>query len=204
MTERQVRDQVITFLLAGHGTTAMALTWTWYQLSQNPSVEDRLQQEIKSVLAGRKPVFQDVPRLAYTAKIVRESMRLYPPVWAFGRTATRDCKLGGYEIPRGADVIASQWITHRDPRFFENAEQFDPDRWYSQQTQRLPKFAYFPFGGGERMCIGASFATTEAILVLATVAQRFRLRLVPGHPVIPATGLTLGPKYGMKMIVEPV
>jgi len=204
MTERQVRDEVITFLLAGHGTTAMALTWTWYLLSQNPLVEDGLQEELKSVLAGRKPVFGDIPRLAYTAKIVRESMRLYPPVWAFGRTATRDCTLGGYEIPRGADVIASQWITHRDPRFFENAEQFDPDRWYSQQTQRLPKFAYFPFGGGERMCIGASFATTEAVLVLATIAQKFRLRLVPGHPVIPATGLTLGPKYGIKMIAEPV
>ncbi|HLQ51161.1 MAG TPA: cytochrome P450, partial [Terriglobales bacterium] len=204
MSERQVRDEVITFLLAGHGTTAMALSWTWYLLSQHPAVEERLRQELKSVLAGGTPRFEDLPRLEYTARVVRESMRLYPPVWAFGRTATHDCEIGGYPIPKGAEVVACQWTTHRDRRFFEDPEQFDPDRWQFPRAQKLPKFAYFPFGGGERMCIGASFATTEAILVLATIAQKFRLQPLPGHPVVPAPGLTLTPKYGIEMRVEPL
>lgn len=203
MMEDQVRDEVITFLIAGHGTTAMSLSWTWYLLSQNQVAEKRLHDELKSILGGKTPSFEDVQSLKYTAKVIRESMRLYPPVWAFGRTAaTQDCMIGGYSIPKGAEVFACQWTVHRDSRFYDYPDLFDPDRWDSERTHSLPKFAYFPFGGGARMCIGASFATMEAILVLATIAQKFRLRLVPGHPVAPVPGLTLVPKYGMKMKVE--
>ena len=202
MTARQIRDETITFLLAGHGTTAMALIWTWYLVSQHPEIENRLHAELERTLNGRTPSFQDIPRLEFTSKVIRESMRLYPPVWAFGRTAIRDCKIGDYGIRKGADVIVSQWTMHRDPRCFDNPERFDPDRWSSRRSENLHKFAYFPFGGGGRMCIGASFATTEAILVLATIAQKFRLQLLPGHVVVPRPGLTLAPKYGIRMTVE--
>jgi cytochrome P450 len=202
LTKEQVRDEVITFLIAGHGTTAMALSWTCFLLSQHWSVDVRLHDELKRVLNGRMPRFEDLPYLDYTGKVVRESMRLYPPGWAFGRTALRECEIGGYRIPKGAEVLACPWTLHRDCRFFDNPEQFDPDRWGSPRTRNLPKFAYFPFGGGGRMCIGASFAMTEATIVLAAIAQKFRLRLAEGHPVVPSPGLTLGPKYGIKMVVD--
>jgi cytochrome P450 len=189
----------MTFLLAGHETTALSLSWTWYLLSQNRSVEATLEQELRKVLGGRMPNFSDLPQLCYAEAVIKESMRLYPPAWSLARTAAKDCEIASYRIPAGANVVMSQWIMHRDPRFYEDPERFNPERWFSEATQRLPRFAYFPFGGGARLCIGASFAMMEAVLLLAAIAQKFRFELVPGHPIIPVPSITLRPKYGMKM-----
>ncbi len=202
MTDHQLRNEIMTFLLAGHETTAVSLSWTWYLLSQHPEIEQKLCQELDNVLRGRTPQLEDLPRLRYTDQIVRESMRLYPPAWSLARTAAKETEIGGYPLPVGANVVMSPWIMHRDPRFFKNPEQFDPDRWTTDLSQRLPRFAYFPFGAGRRFCIGASFATMEANLLLAAIAQRFHLRLVPGHPVAPLPGITLRPKHGMRMSIH--
>jgi len=199
MSDRQLRDEIMTFLLAGHETTALSLSWTWYLLSQNRSVEATLEQELRKVLGGRMPNFSDLPQLCYAEAVIKESMRLYPPAWSLARTAAKDCEIASYRIPAGANVVMSQWIMHRDPRFYEDPERFNPERWFSEATQRLPRFAYFPFGGGARLCIGASFAMMEAVLLLAAIAQKFRFELVPGHPIIPVPSITLRPKYGMKM-----
>ena len=199
MTDRQLRDEIMTFLLAGHETTAVSLSWTWYLLSQHPEAGQKLRQELDDVLGGRTPQLEDLARLPYTDKVVKESMRLYPPAWSLARAVTKEIELAGYPLPAGSNVVMSPWIMHRDPRFFENPSQFDPDRWTPETTQRLPRFAYFPFGGGPRLCIGASFATMEACLILAAIAQRFQLRLVPGHPVAPQPGITLRPRHGMRM-----
>jgi cytochrome P450 len=201
MTDRQLRDEVLTFLLAGHETTAVSLSWTWYLISQRPEVEKRLREELCQVLGGRTPQLEDLPRLPYTDKVVKESMRLYPPAWSLARTVAKDIELGGYKLPMGSNVVMSPWILHRDPRFFEEPEQFNPDRWTADVAQHLPKFAYFPFGGGPRLCIGASFAMMEANLLLAAIAQRFQLRLVPGHPVAALPSITLRPKHGMRMCI---
>ena len=202
MSDRQLRDEIMTFLLAGHETTALSLSWTWYLLSQNPSVREKLEQELDRVLCGRAPNFSDLPQLCYTEAIIKESMRLYPPAWSLARTAANDCEIAGYKIPAGANVVMSQWIIHRDPRFYEDPERFNPERWFTESTQRLPRFAYFPFGGGGRLCIGASFAMMEAVLLLTAIAQKFRFELVPGHPVVPVPSITLRPKYGMKMTLR--
>ena len=202
MTDRQLRDEILTFLLAGHETTAVSLSWTWYLLSQHPEVEQKLRQELSQVLGGRAPELEDLPRLPYTDKVVKESMRLYPPAWSLARTVAKEVELGGYRLPVGANVVMSPWILHRDPRFFEQPEQFNPDRWTAKAIQRLPRFAYFPFGGGPRLCIGASFAMMEASLLLAAIAQRFQLRLVPGHPVAALPSITLRPRYGMRMTLS--
>lgn len=199
MTDRQLRDEVLTFLLAGHETTAVSLSWTWYLLSQHPEIEQKLRLELSQVLGGRTPQLEELPRLLYTDKVVKESMRLYPPAWSLARTVVKEVELAGYRLPVGANVVMSQWILHRDPRFFEQPEQFNPDRWNADTAQRLPKFAYFPFGGGPRLCIGAAFAMMEANLVLATMAQRFQLRLVPGHEVAALPSITLRPKNGIRM-----
>ena len=199
MTDRQLRDEILTFLLAGHETTAVSLSWTWYLLSQHPQVEHKLHEELQQVLRGRAPQLEDLPRLPYTDKVVKESMRLYPPAWSLARTVAKEVELGGYRLPAGANVVMSPWILHRDPRFFEQPEHFDPDRWTADTAQRLPRFAYFPFGGGPRLCIGASFAVMEANLLLAAIAQRFQLRLVPGHPVAALPSITLRPRHGMRM-----
>jgi cytochrome P450 len=201
MTDRQLRDEVLTFLLAGHETTAVSLSWSWYLLSQHPEVEKRLREELCQVLGGRTPQLGDLPRLPYTDKVVKESMRLYPPAWSLARTVAKEIELGGYQLPVGSNVVMSPWILHRDPRFFEEPEQFNPDRWTADVAQHLPKFAYFPFGGGPRLCIGASFAMMEANLLLAAIAQRFQLRLVPGHPVAALPSITLRPKHGMRMCI---
>jgi cytochrome P450 len=202
MTDRQLRDEILTFLLAGHETTAVSLSWTWYLLSQHPEVEQKLREELTQVLGGRAPRLEDLPRLPYTDKVVKESMRLYPPAWSLARTVTKEVELGGYRLPVGANVVMSQWILHRDPRFFEQPEQFNPDRWAAEAAQRLPRFAYFPFGGGPRLCIGASFAMMEANLLLAAIAQRFQLRLAPGHSVAALPSITLRPRYGMRMTLS--
>jgi cytochrome P450 len=201
MTDRQLRDEVMTFLLAGHETTALSLSWIWYLLSQHPEVEQKLQWELGQILGGRVPKVEDLPRLRYTEKVVKEAMRLYPPAWGLGRTALKDCEIGGYHVPAGANVVMSQWIMHRDPRFYSRPEEFCPDRW-SADNQVIPKFAYFPFGGGPRLCIGAAFAMMEATLLLATIARRFQLQLVPGHPVVPTPSITLRPKNGIRVVVH--
>jgi cytochrome P450 len=200
MTDLQVRDEAMTIFLAGHETTANALTWTWYLLSQAPEVEQRLHQEVDAVLGGRLPTVADVERLPYVTRVVTESMRLYPPAWLVGRRAVDEYRIGEYYVPPRSIIVMSQWIVHRDPRHYAEPERFNPDRWTPEFKATLPRFAYFPFGGGPRQCIGESFAWMELVLVVATLAQRWRFDLVPGHPVVPYAAVTLRPKHGMQMI----
>jgi cytochrome P450 len=202
MTDHQVRDEALTLLIAGHETTANALTWTWYLLSQNPEAEARMRAELDRVLGGRPPVFDDLPQLPYTTGVFAEALRLYSPAWAVGRRAKQDYPIGDYVIPARSILLMSQWVVHRDPRWWPEPEKFDPLRWRPQEVERRPKFAYFPFGGGTRVCIGERFAWAEGVLVLATIAQQWRLRLVPGHSVATHAVITLRPRHGMKMTVE--
>jgi cytochrome P450 len=202
MTDRQLRDETITLFLAGHETTANALSWTWWLLAQNPSVEAKLHAELSTVLAGRAPSVDDLPKLTYTNNVITESMRLYPPAWGSARTAIEDHEIAGYPVPKGSGVSFAQWTVHRDPRWFDAPEEFRPERWEGDLLKRLPRFAYFPFGGGPRQCIGNSFALMETALILATIAQRFRFRLVAGHPVVPLASITLRPRYGIRVLVE--
>ncbi|MCS6925788.1 MAG: cytochrome P450 [Candidatus Binatia bacterium] len=202
MTDKQVRDEAMTLFLAGHETTANALTWTWYLLSQHPQVDAQLYAELDRVLAGRLPTADDVPQLPYTRMVFAESMRLYPPAWVLGRRALEAYEIPPYTIPANALLLMSPYVVHRDPRYFSDPDRFDPQRWTPEAQAERPKFAYFPFGGGPRQCIGEAFAWMEGVLLLATIAQRWRLRLVPGHPVVPHPLVTLRPKYGMPMIGE--
>lgn len=204
MTDEQLRDEIMTLFLAGHETTANALSWTWYLLAQNPGAERALAAELDSVLGVAAPTLADLPRLPYTEMVIKESMRLYPPAWGIGRRAIRDFELNGYRIPAGTNVFLLQWVTHRDPRFFPDPERFDPERWRDDPIRRgrLPRFAYFPFGGGPRVCIGAGFAMMEATLLLATLAQRFQLSLLPNSRVTPFFSITLRPKHGLKMLLR--
>jgi cytochrome P450 len=202
MTDQQLRDEVMNLLLAGHETTANALSWTWMLLSHNPEVQTKLQEELQAVLGGRVPSMADLPQLRYTERVVLESMRLYPPVWAMTRQALQDCEIGGYLIPAGTNVFMSQWVMHRDSRYFDNPEEFQPNRWADDLAKRLPTYAYFPFGGGPRVCIGKSFALMETVLVLATIAQKFQLTLVPEHPIVLQPSITLSPKHGIKMLLS--
>jgi cytochrome P450 len=201
MTDEQLRDECMTLLLAGHETTANALTWTWYLLSQHPEVEAKLHAELDEALEGRVPTFEDLRRLPYTERVLTESMRLYPPAWVIGRRAVADVPVGGYMVPANAIVLTSQYVVQRDPRWFAEPLRFDPDRWTPEAKSSLPRFAYFPFGGGARQCIGEQFAWTEGILLLASLAQSWRARLVPGHPVALQPLITLRPKHGMRMTV---
>jgi cytochrome P450 len=202
MTDRQLRDEVMTLFLAGHETTALALTWAWYLLALNPEAEEKLHAELSEVLNGRAPTVEDLAALRYCEWVVKESMRLYPPAYAVGREAVRDCEVGGYRIPAGMQVFAFQWVVQRDARWFDEPAEFRPERWRDEVASRLPKFAYFPFGGGPRQCIGNSFALMEAVLILATVAQRFRLRLVPEPKVELLPAMSLRPKSGVPVKVE--
>jgi cytochrome P450 len=199
MTDKQLRDEVMTLFLAGHETTANALSWTFWLLSLNPHAETKLAEELERVLGGRTPTVSDLPDLPYAERVVKESMRLYPPAWVVGREAIAECEVGGYPMPAGTTALMSQWVMHRDPRYHENPERFDPDRWTAEYEKALPRFAYFPFGGGPRQCIGAGFAMTEARLILATVAQRFRMDLAPDQRVEPYASITLRPKEGISM-----
>jgi len=200
--EKRLRDQVITVFLAGYETVANALTWTWYLLSQNPEAEQRLHDEVDEVLKERPSTVDDVSRLRYTEMVVAESMRLYPPAWAMGRRALNDFSLGSYSLPARTTVLMCQYVTHRESRFFADPLRFMPERWTDDAKGKLTRLAYFPFGAGGRQCIGESFAWMEAVLVMATLAQRWKLRLVPGHRVEPQPLITLRSKYGMRMQVE--
>ncbi len=193
MTDKQLRDEAMTLFLAGHETTALALSWGGYLLAQHPEVVEKLQAELRRVLGGRAPTAADLPNLRYTDMTVQEIMRLYPPAYAIGRQAIGPCTLGGYSVPAGGTILMSQWVMHRDPRYYDDPERFYPERWADGLAKRLPRYAYFPFGGGPRVCIGNTFALMELPLVLATIAQRFRFSLPPGPPVMPKPLLTLQP-----------
>lgn len=201
MDAAQVRDEALTLFLAGHETTANALAWTWYLLALHPEAEARFHAEVDAVLGDRLPGAKDMPDLPYTRQILAESMRLYPPAWAVSRRAIEPVTIGGYPIPAGAGVLASQWVAHRDPRFFPDPLAFRPERWTEDFEAGLPKLAYFPFGGGPRLCIGMGFAKMEGVLLLATIGRRWRMRLVPGHPVEPYPRITLRPRNGVRVIL---
>ena len=203
MTPEQVWDEALTIFIAGYDTTATALMWTWYALSQNPGAESRLHAELDAVLdGGRAARFEDLPRLPYTERILCESMRLYPPTWRLVRRAVRDFEVGGYVVPAGALVVVCQYAMHRDPRFFPDPERFDPDRWTPEARGARPQFSYFPFGGGPRRCLGESFATMESVLLLATLARRWRVRPVEGHPVEVFPEHLLRARRGMPVRLE--
>ncbi|MHB1426274.1 MAG: cytochrome P450 [Gemmataceae bacterium] len=193
MTDQQLRDEAMTLFLAGHETTALALSWGWYLLAQHPQVVEKLQEELRQVLGNRTPTVADLSNLPYTDAIVQEIMRLYPPAYAIGRQAVEPCTIGGYPVPAGGTILMSQWVVHRDPRFFDDPERFYPERWLDGLAKRLPRYAYFPFGGGQRICIGNTFALMELPLVLATIARRYRFSRLPGPPVMPKPQLTLQP-----------
>src|SRR5579875_83856 len=202
MSPKQLRDEVMTLLLAGHETTSLALCWTFYLLARHPVVERKLLAEIETVIGEHSPASADLPKLTYAASVLKESLRLYPPAYAMARVALRDCEIGGYRIPRGASVVISPWITHRDSRFFPNPEAFEPERWTENFTRHLPKFAYFPFGGGPRVCIGAGFATMEATLLMVAILQKFHLELASPQEIVSAPAITLRPKGGIKVVVS--
>jgi cytochrome P450 len=199
----QIHDEAITLFLAGHETTALAMTWTWYLLAQHPEVEARLHEELDRVLpGGRDATAEDVEQLEYTRRVFMESMRLYPPAWGFGREATEAHQLGPHLVRKGQTIVMSPYMMHRMPQWFENPESFDPDRWLPERSAGLPRFAYFPFGGGQRKCIGENFAWMEGILLLATLAQHWTPRIAPGARIGIDPKITLRPKWGMKMILH--
>jgi len=200
MTDLQVRDEAMTIFLAGHETTANALTWTWYLLSQSPEAAARLHDEVDRALGGRLPTVADIPALAWAERVVTEAMRLYPPAWLIGRRAIAEYAFGPYVAPSRAILIMSPFIVQRDARWYRDPERFDPGRWTPEFKASLPPFTYFPFGGGPRRCIGEGFAWMELVLIVATIAQRWHLALVPGHPVAPQPLITLRAKHGMRMI----
>ncbi|HYV34929.1 MAG TPA: cytochrome P450 [Gemmataceae bacterium] len=202
MTDLQLRDEAMTLFLAGHETTANALSWTWYLLAQHPEVETKLLQELDTVLHGLPPTVADLPRLVYCEHVLMEAMRLYPPAYGFGRLAKVDCAIGGYRIPNGTTVILCPWVTHRDARWFDDPLAFRPERWAGDAAKRMPRYAYFPFGGGPRQCIGNAFAMMEATLVLATVAPHYHFTLRPDPPVTPRAVVTLRPAHGIPVVIS--
>ncbi len=202
MTDKQVRDEAMTLFIAGHETTANALTWTWFLLSQNPEAEAEFHREIDQTLGGRIPTVEDAPRLPYTEMVLSESMRLYPPAWAIGRRAIEEYEIAGYKAPARAIVFMSPYVMHHNERYYPDPFRFDPKRWTPEAKEARPKFSYFPFGGGPRVCIGESFAWMEGVLALAAIGRKWRLRLAPSHKVEPQPIITLRPKHGMRMTVE--
>jgi cytochrome P450 len=199
MSDKQVRDEVMTIFIAGHETTSNALTWTFYLLSQYPNVERKLHDEIELVLGNRIPTVDDIPKLQYTEIVLRESMRIFPPVWTMGRRVENDYSVGEYTIPAGSSILMCQYVMHHDPRYYEKPEEFNPDRWTDDFKTRLPRFSYFPFVGGIRGCIGESFAWMEGVLIIATIAQEWSMHLVPSQRIKLDPAITLRSKYGMKM-----
>lgn len=203
MTDKQVRDEALTLFLAGHETTATALTWTFYLLSQHPDIEEKVRRELQDKLGNQLPGYADLPNLPYTEKVFAESLRLYPPAWALGRMVLNDTRIFNYEVPRDAICILSPFVMHRHPRYHPDPERFDPERFTPEAKQERPKFAYFPFGGGTRVCIGERFAWMEGVLVLATVMQRWRFSLAPGQIIEPHPQITLRTRNGVRMILRP-
>jgi cytochrome P450 len=202
MSDKQLRDELITLIIAGHETTSNTLSWTWMLLAQYPEVQSKLLEEIKTVLEGRTPTVADLPRLRYASLVIKESMRLYPAVPTLGREATKDCEIGGYTIPTGCAIIISQWVMHHHPKYFENPEVFQPERWENDLEKRLTKGVYIPFGDGPRICIGKGFALMEALLLLVTIAQKYQLSLIPDFPIVPQPSITLRPEHGLKMVLH--
>jgi cytochrome P450 len=202
MTDKELRVEVTTFLLAGQETTSLALTWTWYLLSQHPDARLRLDAELDTVLQGRAPEFADLAALPYTRMVIDEALRLYPPAWAFSRQAMADDELGGFHLPRGWLAFVIPYVLHRLPAYWEDPDRFDPDRFSAERSADRPKFVYLPFGAGPRQCIGNHFALIESQLIVATLAQRFRLRLAPGQRVEAHPLITLRPRFGMAMTIE--
>jgi cytochrome P450 len=198
MSESQLRDEAMTLYLAGHETTALTLTWSWYLIATHSSVEVKLVEEWGRILGGRSPTPDDLTNLPYTDAVITEAMRVYPPVYLIGREATTDLELGGYRVKRGDTIFMSQWVSHRDPRYFgPDPESFRPERWLDGLAKRIPKYAYFPFGGGPRVCLGNTFALMEAAILLATVGQRYRFTVDDGGVVETDPQITLLPKYGI-------
>jgi cytochrome P450 len=202
MSDVQLRDEVMTIFLAGHETTSNALSWCWYCLSKSPACERALARELETVLKGRPPTLADLPALPYTKMVLQEAMRLYPPAWLVARRAIADDAIGGFRIAKKSLVFLSPYVTQRHPAFWENPEGFDPERFRSENEAGRPKYLYFPFGGGPRICIGTAFAMLEGQLLLATIAQKYTLHLVPGHPVEPEPLITLRPRGGMPMTIH--
>jgi cytochrome P450 len=202
MTPKQLRDETMTLFLAGHETTALTLAWTWYLLSENAAAEARLHEELRDVLGGRPPEVADLARLPYLHAVVSEVLRLYPPAYLLARTAIAPFSIGGYDFGPGETVLMSQWVMHRDSRYYDEPDAFRPERWLDGLADRLPPGAYFPFGDGPRRCIGQGFAMLESALVIATLAQQFQFRLAPGRPVVPEPLVTLRPKHGVSMTIR--
>jgi len=202
MNDLQVRDEVMTLFIAGHETTANALTWTWYLLSQHPEIEAKVWQEIDQVLLGRVPTAEDYPKLKYLEMVLSESMRLYPPAWVIGRRVVKECQVGEYTLPVNSIAFMSQYLMHHDERYFPEPDKFDPERWTVEAREKRPKHSYFPFGGGPRQCIGEPFAWMEGVLLLATIAQKWRLSLAPGSKVEIQPMITLRAKNDIPMQVS--
>jgi cytochrome P450 len=203
LRSRRVRDELITILLAGHETTASTLSWTWYQMHEQPEIAERVHAEAVEVLGDRDPVYEDLHRLKYTTMVIQEAMRLYPPVWILPRRAVADDIIDGYEVPAGADVLICPYTLHRHPKFWEDAETFNPDRFASDQVKSRHRYAYIPFGAGPRFCVGNNLGMMEAVFVAAMVAREFRLNLVPGHEVVAEPMLSLRVRDGLPMTVNP-
>ena len=202
ISDKQIRDEVMTMFLAGHETTANALAWSWYLLAQNPAEQNRIRDEASRVIAGSAPSIAEVPQLVHTEHVLREAMRLYPPAYVIGRRPIEDCTINGYFLPAGHNVLMSQWVVHRDPRWYDDPLAFRPDRWVGDHASKIPKYAYFPFGGGPRVCIGNTFATFEATLILAMIARRFKLQLVSNKPIRILPAVTLRPAEPIRVRVE--
>jgi cytochrome P450 len=203
MSDKQLRDEILTILLAGHETVANALTWTWYLLAQHPDAEARLHRELDRVLGGRAPVFADLAELEWTRMVLEEAMRLYPPAHTISRQAVDEDRIGGVRVPAGALVSISIYMTHRNPGLYREPQRFDPERFAPEAVARRHRFAYLPFGGGTRICIGNGLAMAEAKAIMATMAQRYRVRLAPGQAVEPIGRITLRPKNGIWATLEP-
>jgi len=204
MNDKQVHDEVMTFIFGGHETVSSGLTWTFYLLSKHPIVARRVRDELSRVLRGRTPTVEDIPHLPYLTMVIEESMRLYPPVWLISRTPNEDDEIGGYLIPAGSMVLVSKYVVHRHPAFWENPDGFDPERFTPERVAARPRHAYFPFSAGPRKCIGDGFGVMEMQLVLVTVLQQYQLDLVPGFPIVPQPGITLRQKYGLPMFLRPI
>jgi cytochrome P450 len=202
MTDTQLRDEVMTFFLAGHETTSLLLSWTLYLLAGHPEVQGRLGHDLQAAMNGRPPTLAELGGLPYLDAVLCETLRLYPPVWGMGREPAADCEVGGHPVARGTSILFSQWVMQRDPRFFERPERFLPDRWIDGLQKRLPRYAYFPFGGGQRICIGANFAMMEAGIILSMLLARFQFESVPDHDVVVWPGFTLRPRSGVRLALN--